>query len=156
MSTAEMPEVTVKEALQFRQIAGMFLRTEQKRDTKLYYAVEKVFKKLTTVNENFIEAQQDLQREHAMVDEKTKKILKEGDQYQYTKEDMKALQTELRKLAAAPIEGFKPHFVSGDDVPKDLSFSYDDDFGRARTASHFDVKSAFEKFVLKPEPDEED
>jgi len=156
-----MPEVTVKQALQFRQIAGLFLRSEVKRDTKLYYAVEKIFKKLLTTNENFLESQQDLQREHALVDEKTKKLLKEVgsngvEQFQYTKDGMKALQDALRKLAAAPVDGFKPHFVPSNEIPADLAFDFENDLGVTVTMSHFDVKSAFEGFVIKPEPETEE
>lgn len=138
----------------FRDTGTLFLRHSGQDKTKLHLAVEKMVKKLKTIHENFLDQQSDIRADHAATDPEKKILLKDNlGNYQFTPEKDKACRKALRDLANKHVV-VEPHYVSTEDMPNDLSFSYEGTDGRTYTVSDYDVRDIFKGFVIKPESEE--
>jgi len=149
-----MGQVTNKQIQIFRDIAGVILRHSTERDTKYYYAVSSVFKRTTSLMEDYLDDIENLKRDLAMVSgegkEKGKLLRDSKGGYEYTKEDSSKLQKRLRELTNKKIE-IKTHFVSSHEMPNDLTLEYTGADGNFYILSDFEVRSALEEFVIEPQ-----
>lgn len=141
-----MASFSYKKISIFRSIASLFLR-HFSSDNKLYYAVSKLEKRTQNIQENYVDKQADIRRDHAMIDPKDKRLLMDGGNYVYTKEAEKRVQEELRKLMYEEVD-LEPHIVPEHDLPV-LSFEYTGNDGKLYSVSEFEVRDAFEGFVIE-------
>ena len=144
-------KITNKKVSEFRIVASIFLKQSSKK-TKLYHAAAKLLKKTTTIAEDYSDAQNDKRVNLASTEEKDKKkvLIVENNQYVYTPDNRIQLQKELRKLANTEVD-IDPHFVDASEIDEDLSFEYAGDDGNTYTLSDFEIRSAFEGFIIKEE-----
>jgi hypothetical protein len=144
-------KISNKRVSEFRMVAALFLKHATKK-TKVYHAAAKLLKKTTTIAEEYADDQNDKKVNLASTEEKDKKkvLIVENDQYVYTPENRIQLQKELRKLANTEVE-VEPHIVPASDIDDDLSFEYAGNDGNTYTLSDFEIRSAFEDFIIKGE-----
>ncbi len=93
---------------------------QEKGDTRFSYAIKKAIKKNEPVGESYTELTQDIQIDNALVDEKTKKILKDSKgNPEHTTEKLKEAKSKVKKLMAKEVEIVTPDVWP--DVPEDLT-----------------------------------
>lgn len=120
---------TYKKVLEFRAGAQFYEKAEKEkaekekrgreRDSKLAYAIRKVFKKTSSIIEKHEESVQDLRVEHAATDDDGIFLENERGGYRFTKEGTKAFNEAERKLRKAEINiAGLAHYAS--EIPKDL------------------------------------
>lgn len=141
---------TNNQVVVFRDMASLYLRYSKGR-TKLHHALDKMLKRLKRTHEKFIDDQSDLRTDAASVDPESKVLLKdEKGNYSYTKEKEKELRANLRKLGDA-LALVEPHYINEDEIPSNLEIKYEGNDGKIYTLTDYDVRSAFEGFVIKLE-----
>jgi hypothetical protein len=148
-------KITNKRVAVFRDVAAAYLKNSSKK-TKVYHAAAKLIKSTTKVAEDYADDQTDKRVTLASTEEKDKKkvLIVENDQYVYSPENRIQLQKELRKLANTEVE-IKPHFVDVKEIDEDLSIEYAGADGNTYTLSDYEVRSAFEGFIIKEEDENE-
>lgn len=147
-------QVTYEQIHQFRTVAELYLRHAEK-ETLLYHAVDKMFKKLKKKHEAYADKQNAYRRAHAMVDPKTKKLLITGGNYEYTKEEADALDKDLRQLQYRKV-AIKTEIVPEDKLPETLRFEFQHASGAIGVCTDYEVRSAFKGIVIEPDLVEED
>ena len=151
-----MNEVSKKQLRTFRNVAILFLRNFHVKDSKIYFAVQKVFKKTTSQDEEYSDEIESIKRDHAITstDPKDKgRILRdERNAYQYTIDNERKVQHELRVLSNKKLN-IDTHFVDKDEIPLDISFEYLGGDGNTYVMSDYDVRSAFEGVVIEEKTD---
>ncbi|TXH13672.1 MAG: hypothetical protein E6R03_10940 [Hyphomicrobiaceae bacterium] len=128
---------TYNKILEFRAGAQFYEKAEKEkaekekrgreRDSKLAYAIRKVFKKTSSIIEKHEEALQDLRVEHAATDDDGIFLENERGTYRFTKEGTKAFNEAERKLRKAEVNiAGLAHYAS--EIPKDLDPDFVDIF----------------------------
>lgn len=128
---------TYNEVLEFRAGAQHYEKKEKEkaekekrgreRDSKLAYALRKVFKKTSGIIEKHEEALQDLRVEHAATDDGGVFLENERGAYRFTKEGTKAFNEAERKLRKAEINIAGLAYYATE-IPKDLEPDFVDLF----------------------------
>lgn len=148
-----MGNLTYKRVAIFREIGGLFLRNAAQN--KLHYAVKKMIAKTEGLHEEFIDKQTEIKVTNASVDKEKNLIMdKETKEYAYTADNFKKMNSELRLLSNTTVF-LHPHFVIDDQLPADLTFQYAGSDGKYHDLSDYDVRLAFEDFVLEPSTETE-
>lgn len=144
-------KVTNKQISQFREVASFYLKFSKTKN-KVYHAATKLLKKTTNAMEDYVDAQNEKRWELALTEgkDKEKAFVMDGDRYKYTSENQIKLNKELRELSKKEVD-IEPHFVGGEDLPVDLSFEYTGNDGNTYTLSDYEIRTAFEEFIIKAE-----
>lgn len=88
------------ELKEFNQVANYYLHPDNKKDTKLTYALEKVLKRLNKHFTKFNEELDDLNRKYQATDEDGILLYHENGSRKYKKDDDQKRVEEQRKLSA--------------------------------------------------------
>lgn len=116
---------TFKELSEIDLMMGeLYTKTPTLKDTKFGYGYKRFAEKnYYPKQKEYSEAVLDLRIENALVDEKTKAIIyrDNGQSFEYSKEGLKNLQTQTRKLEnewdVKEIE-IEPYFIKEENLPK--------------------------------------
>lgn len=104
--------------INFLNFARFYLN-EHKEKTKFGYALERIDKRLKKPLENYQDAMNDLQIEHAATEGGGGPILTDADgKFRYTKEGLRARNKAQKELLEKLVE-FEPHYAT--EVPENLS-----------------------------------
>jgi len=115
-------KITNRQLLDFRNAGQEYINRNPDR-TKLHYAIERTLKKTQAVFEDYIDAENEIRVDCAVVDEKTKSFTLGEDKKSYLVEASKAkeLQKKLRELGRKEIE-IETYFAT--EVSKDLEAAW--------------------------------
>lgn len=141
-------KVTNEQIEIFRSTAEQYLRNADK-DSYVFEPIDKLFKKLKKKHEHYDDKRRDIRRAHAMVDPKTKKLMMNGDKFEYTAEALGKVEKELRDLQYKEVE-IRPIYVSEDKLPDSFKFEFQNQFGSIGVVSDYEVRNAFTGFVIEP------
>lgn len=143
--------VTNEQIQTFRNIAELFLRSasDDTKETRLFHAVDKLFKKLKKKHEHYNDKINSARRSFALFDPKTKKLLMNGDRYEYDKDGLDKLEVELRRLQYLKVD-VRPEYIPEEQLPS-LKFEFQGQMGQISAVSDYEVRSAFTGFVIEPD-----
>lgn len=128
-----MIKTTLRDVINFANSASRWMSIQEKQpQTKLSYAVARMLKRCQKPIEDYNAKIEDIRLDNALEDEKTKAVLRdEAQQYKFSKEGLRKIIEEQRKLLDGEIE-IEPYIATA--IPDDLSD---------------DARVAFEGFVLE-------
>jgi len=129
---------TLRDVINFANSASRWtaMRDKDEPQTKLSYAVARMLKRCQKPIEDYNARNEDIRLNEALEDEKTKAVLMEGQQYKFSKQGLKKVVEEQRKLLDEEVE-IEPYIATA--VPANLSD---------------DVRVSFEGFVITPGAEE--
>lgn len=126
--------ITNADVITFMNAATAYLKTNEKADHRLKYAVRKVLKACTKLYEDYSAAMEDLRIEHCAVDPKNSTIMRDDrGAFVFTKDALRAFNAASKRLLDQAVE-VTPFLAK--EAPADLTD---------------DQRDAFAGFVL-PEP----
>lgn len=117
-------KTTYKRIQQFVAAANEYLK-KYPEETKIRYAIRKVSPRVDAVNQEYFEAKEDIELEHANVDSNGSvlyKIVDGARQYDFTPDGIKKVRAALNKLFETERFEIKGHIIS--EVPKDFPEEY--------------------------------
>jgi hypothetical protein len=112
-------KTTVKNAVQFNNIATNWVQGQNGIDTKLKYAVNRMIKRTDAIREKYMEDLEETRIDNCSVDDKGNILREENNAqlYKYTKEGLKTLNKRHREILATEVE-IEPYFAT--QLPEEL------------------------------------
>lgn len=104
-------KLTLKKSNEFISVGSDYAK---ENDNKLSYAIKKTIKRIQEASEDFNEKAEDLRIEYCSTDEKGN-VVKVNGQYQFTKENLRKLNADFKKLFLE----IDPYFAT--EIPEDLT-----------------------------------
>lgn len=123
---------TYQECFEFFSAASQWI-SKHEEESKFKYALTKLSRKITKLQEKYREHVEERNIEHCATDKDGVILRDEQGQYKYTKDELIKRNREVTEFYKSQTQ-IEPHFVS--EVPSDLTSL---------------EKEVFEGFVLKPE-----
>lgn len=109
---------TYQDCFEFFRAASQWI-SRHDEESKFKYALTKVSRKITKLQEKYQESMEEINIEHCATEDKTGVILRDQQgQYKYTKDELIKRNREVNKLFHSEVE-IEPHIAT--DVPEDLT-----------------------------------